>query len=57
MALEYKKNLVKEHGRYVCPHNEECRCRSRDCWRCGWNPKVAEKRRAKLEERMGVAQR
>ena len=28
----------------ICPHNYEVDCDKMTCDRCGWNPKVAEKR-------------
>lgn len=52
MELQYIKNDGKGkkiHGRYVCPYNEECRCTRKECWKCGWNPKVAAKRSGKEE--------
>lgn len=27
-------------GRFICPHNPECRCTSTNCDPCGWNPEV-----------------
>lgn len=47
MKLEYVKvaNYEKET---VCPHNNACRCTGRNCYRCGWHPKVAKKRLEKI---------
>ena len=42
----YKKKSFKS---IPCPYNEGCHCKTKDCWRCGWNPKVAEVRRARME--------
>lgn len=38
------KVIRKEHGQYICPHNEACRCDRMNCENCGWNPKVAKQR-------------
>lgn len=51
MELVYIKNDGKGikservHGKYVCHHNPECRCDKRECWKCGWNPEVAQARK------------
>lgn len=40
----YQKN---DRGVETCPHNDACQCdryQRRDCYRCGWNPKVAQRR-------------
>ena len=50
MKLEYIKvdpNYKKQY-KHDCPYNEGCACRTRNCGSCGWNPKVAERRAAKL---------
>ena len=45
MELQYIKNDVKrEGGKIVCRYNPECRCEKLECYRCGWNPKVANAR-------------
>lgn len=36
--------IKKEHGKYVCPYNGECRCDRMRCASCGWNPTVAKQR-------------
>lgn len=47
--------LVKdEDGRYPCRFNEGCHCHTLDCYRCGWNPVVAEARLKQLLEKLGV---
>ena len=54
MELEYKQTRFRKENRvYVCPYNEECRCVRIECYKCGWNPKVAERRREALAEKMG----
>lgn len=41
------KPRKKEGGRYVCPHNPECRCVVMTCNTCGWYPPTAQKRKEK----------
>lgn len=41
-------------GRFICPHNEECRCTSTNCEPCGWNPKVYKQRIKAIAQRLGV---
>jgi hypothetical protein len=47
IKLEYVPvaNYTKET---VCPHNAACRCTVQNCFRCGWNPKVAKMRMEKI---------
>lgn len=33
---------------YSCPHNEACRCKVKNCYSCGWNPKVQQIREQRL---------
>ena len=40
---------VDVNGQIICPYNTECRCWEMECHKCGWNPKVAERRLAKLK--------
>ena len=40
-----------ENGKYICPHNNECRCTTLDCDTCGWEPDVAKSRFEKLRQR------
>lgn len=49
--------MDKNRKTMVCPHNEGCSCTEaqRQCWKCGWNPKVAQKRIEKSMKKMGVA--
>ena len=53
MELQYMKNdpnwSKRRHGKLTCLYNEWCRCTKRECGRCGWNPRVAEQRRAAYE--------
>ena len=45
MELQYIKNDIKrEGGKIVCRYNQECRCEKLECYKCGWNPKVAKAR-------------
>ena len=56
MKLEYYK--VVPHGkkkRTVCPHNDACRCMTKDCYHCGWNPIVAKIRLEKAIQRLSEA--
>ncbi len=51
MELQYYKVQRVGRGVETCPHNEACQCdrwQRALCHRCGWNPKVAQKRFAKL---------
>lgn len=54
MELQYMKNNIKrERGKFVCPHNSECRCEKLKCGECGWNPKVAKARKEAFFREMG----
>ncbi len=33
------------NNRWVCPYAENVSCSTRECNKCGWNPKVAEQRK------------
>ena len=46
----YKTGSYKKPSFYDCPHNEGCRCKVKDCYHCGWNPKVQQIR----ERRMNI---
>lgn len=37
-------------GKYICPHNQECRCDIPECHKCGRNPEVAERRLKEFKE-------
>ena len=56
MELTYIKNDIKrERGKIVCPHNPEgVRCLRLECYKCGWNPKVGEPRKAQILQKLGV---
>ena len=41
-------------GKYVCPHNKECRCNVPECHKCGWNPEVADRRLKEFRESLGM---
>lgn len=41
-------------GKIICPYNQECRCDTPECSKCGWNPAVAEKRLKKYREGLGM---
>ena len=50
MELEYYKTSGYKKPRYYdCPHNEACRCERKDCYHCGWNPKVAAIRERRMK--------
>lgn len=49
MELQYIKNdpnwkKKKSYKGVPCPFNEGCSCLKKECWKCGWNPKVAKAR-------------
>lgn len=49
IKLEYVKcNPYKKDRSFVCPHNDACRCEVKNCYNCGWNPKVAQMRLDKI---------
>ena len=48
MKLEYIKVVKQDKGPFVCPHNQACRCQVKNCYNCGWNPKVAQIRSEKI---------
>lgn len=53
MELQYIKNdpdwKKKKSGKSIqCPYSEGVGCTKKECWRCGFNPKVAASRNAKL---------
>jgi hypothetical protein len=53
MELQYIKNdpdWKKSRKNQPCPYNEGCHCHKRECWKCGWNPKVAQARLEKIEQ-------
>lgn len=52
MELEYYKVQKKEKAPIVCPHNEACRCLVKDCYHCGWHPKVAKMRAERLQRKL-----
>lgn len=45
--LEYVK-VASYQKPTMCRYNEGCRCLVRNCYNCGWNPKVAKLRMEKL---------
>lgn len=59
MELVYIKNdpnwqrKRKSEKSAPCPYNEGVHCLSKDCWKCGWNPKVEAARKAKMEAQYG----
>ena len=44
----------KDDGRFDCRFNEGCHCYTLDCYRCGWNPVVAEARLKQVLKKLGV---
>ena len=50
MELQYIKNdpdwkeKKKAQKNTACPYNEALICAKKECWRCGFNPKVAQAR-------------
>lgn len=57
MVLKYIRNTGShkkgEYKVYDCKYNEGCRCHKMECWKCGWNPKVAQARSEALEAGWG----
>lgn len=47
--------MLDADGRFICPHNPECRCTSTNCAPCGWNPKVFKRRITAIAQRLGVS--
>ena len=48
--MEYYKvdpNYKKEQS-FVCPHNDGVMCSVKDCYHCGWNPRVSRYRLNKI---------
>lgn len=55
MELQYIKNdpgykKKSYHKNNPCPYNEGCACQKKECWKCGFNPKVAQARSDKMLE-------
>lgn len=53
MELQYvKSGQYKDfRGIQTCQYNDACQCdryHRKECYRCGWNPKVAKRRAEKL---------
>ena len=42
------------NGKYICPFNKECECDTPECHKCGWNPKVANRRVKAFRESFGL---
>lgn len=54
MELQYYKVQHFDRDMKPCQYNEGCRCndyQKLNCHRCGWNPKVAQRRAEKLLEK------
>ena len=58
MKLQYIKNdpdwksKRKSEKSAPCPYNDGVHCDTKDCWRCGWNPKVEKARKEAYERRV-----
>ena len=50
LKLEYVKVASYEKNT-SCPHNDGLTCREKNCYHCGWNPKVADWRSKKIAEK------
>lgn len=46
-----------ESGYYRCPNHMHIHCKTPKCDRCGWDPKVAARRRYELKRTKGFYQR
>lgn len=46
--------VKKEDGKYICPHNDQCRCLQMKCSTCGWNPAVAKARIVQVLKERGL---
>lgn len=47
MAIKLEYYKVDPNYRrkpYACHHNDACVCEKRECYKCGWNPKVSKMR-------------
>lgn len=53
MQLQYVKIAHYEKD-VSCPHNDGVRCDKRNCYNCGWNPKVHEKRLEQFQKARGT---
>lgn len=53
-SIYINNHIKREKGKYVCPHNEECRCDRMTCSNCGWHPAVAKARMDKILKDRGV---
>ena len=54
MTLQYYKvdpNYKREQS-FICPNNPWVMCSVKNCYRCGWNPTVAEMRLEKIRKEM-----
>ena len=47
IKLEYKPVASYTKGR-SCPHNDALICDCKNCYYCGWNPIVAQKRSERI---------
>lgn len=45
---DWKKKRESHQKKQRCPYNDGCHCHQKDCWKCGWNPKVDQARREKM---------
>ena len=50
MKLEYVKVAHYEKDRN-CPYTDAVVCDKKKCYKCGWNPKVAQARMEKIQTR------
>ena len=42
MELQYYKVEKKQRPKKIpCPYNDGCACERKECYKCGWNPKVS----------------
>lgn len=47
--LHFRRDM---DGKFICPHNNECRCTSTNCGPCGWNPAVYKRRIKAIAKRL-----
>lgn len=50
----YKVDPNYKRKPYVCPHNDACTCMVKECYKCGWHPKVSKRRMDKILEKGGL---
>ena len=51
MELKYYKVEKKQRPKKIhCQYNDGCACERKECYKCGWNPKVSDRRLTKIRQ-------